>query len=321
MDHPESWAVLKWTPLKILWGGHQAVILFFVLSGFSLFVMMEKTSHTMRGIAGYAAARIIRLYPTYIASLSLVGALLWLIKPGFSPSVGTILSHFGMVGEFDFNAINPPIWSIVHEMRISLIFPLLFLSIVRWPGATVVTTLLSSMALAVVLWTESRLQHLLVSGYLSYAMTTHYTTMFAVGAVVARFRKEILARLQDTRPGAAFIILALALYMYPFDNPWNMGQRFAGDLGIMAGAVGLILFALRNPALFVARPLQYLGRISYSLYLTHFACVSAVLWVVGKEGNSTLIWAGSIMLAIPAAHLVNVVVEQRSQAWSRRIRT
>jgi peptidoglycan/LPS O-acetylase OafA/YrhL len=110
------------------------------------------------------------------------------------------------------------------------------------------------------------------------------------------------------------------VYMYPFDNPWNMGQRFAGDLAIMVGALGLIIFALRHPRLFEARPVQYLGRISYSLYLTHFGCISLVLWAASASGQPWIIWGVSVPLSIAVAHLMHVVIERPSQKLSRTLR-
>ncbi|MNU37766.1 Acyltransferase family protein [compost metagenome] len=322
MNHPESWAVLKWSPLRILWGGHQAVILFFALSGFSLYVMMEKTPISSRGVAGYFAARITRLYPTYIASLIAVGALLWLMKSGFHPGLASIIDHVTMIGEFDSNAINPPIWSIVHEMRISLIFPLVFLCARGWPTGTLAITSSLSVALATLFWVELDTQNVLAAKALSYATTAHYTTIFAFGAVMARYRREILSLLETLsfRLEAHLLALILTAYMYPFDNPWNIGQRFAGDLAIMVGAMGLIAFALRRPGFFGARPVQYLGRISYSLYLVHFGCISAVLWAAGENGSPWMIWGVSIPLSIAAAHLMHVAVERPSQKLSRNVR-
>jgi hypothetical protein len=36
-----------------------------------------------------------------------------------------------MIGEFDVEAINPPIWTLVHEARLSLLFPLIYLAVAK----------------------------------------------------------------------------------------------------------------------------------------------------------------------------------------------
>jgi hypothetical protein len=41
-------------------------------------------------------------------------------------TAGTLIGHLLMIGEFDVEAINPPIWTLVHEARLSLLFPLIY---------------------------------------------------------------------------------------------------------------------------------------------------------------------------------------------------
>lgn len=42
------WSTLKWLPVRLFWSGHQAVILFFVLSGFSLALMLRGNGQATR---------------------------------------------------------------------------------------------------------------------------------------------------------------------------------------------------------------------------------------------------------------------------------
>jgi Predicted acyltransferases len=322
MSDKDLWGDLKWLPIRILWGGHQAVILFFVLSGFSLYVMWER-SPGLRNLGGYIASRIARLYPTYIASLLLAGGVLWLTTPGFDISLRSALSHLLMVGDFDFNAVNPPIWSIIHEMRISLVFPVIFYAALRWPISTMVLTVGFSTALGLFTLSNERMNMLNAAGLSSWMMSVHYATMFAAGAALARVRSRFLASTASSwpMPKSVFLILALGLYMYPFDNPWNAGERLLGDLVIMVGSGALLILALATPHALSAAPLRFLGRISFSLYLTHHACITAAKWLAGGEqANNWILWAVSIALAFPAAYLMYLLVERPSQQLGRWIR-
>ena len=38
-----------------------------------------------------------------------------------------------MIGQFDVEAINPPIWTLVYEARLSLLFPLIYLAVTGGP--------------------------------------------------------------------------------------------------------------------------------------------------------------------------------------------
>lgn len=45
-DNKELWATAQLPPFGLLFSGHQAVIVFFVLSGFALYLMCERASLT-----------------------------------------------------------------------------------------------------------------------------------------------------------------------------------------------------------------------------------------------------------------------------------
>lgn len=320
MSDKELWSILNWSSLRVLWGGHQAVILFFTLSGFSLYVMCERTSGA-REYLSYAAARVIRLYPTYIMSILLAAVCLWATKPEFNPPMATLMGHISMIGTFDFRAINPPIWSITHEMRISLAFPIIFICALRFPVITLAITSAISISLAAALWIPSSIEGFIVNRVLSYAQTCHYTTMFVAGAVLAKYRGKMISSLSgawNLRKTAMLIGCAI-LYMYPFDNPWNAGQRFAGDLAIMVGALGLMSMAMAHPGVLERGVFQYFGKISYSLYLTHNICLALVVWFVGAD-RPAVIWPLTVVMALPVAHLTYMMIEGPSQRWSRVFR-
>lgn len=62
------------TPLHVLWQGHTAVVLFFVLSGFVLYLLLAKATLST---PAYVAKRVVQLYLPYLAAivLGIIGAL------------------------------------------------------------------------------------------------------------------------------------------------------------------------------------------------------------------------------------------------------
>lgn len=153
------WSTLKWLPVRLFWSGHQAVILFFVLSGFSLALMLRGNGQATR--TRYWLARVARLYPPYVASLlvamlgyGLLRAAGFDWKPGWmnvvAPEVSPeyLAAHAAMVGKFATWTINPPIWSIVHEMRLSLVFPVLLWLTLRFDWGALLIGAAGSVAYA-----------------------------------------------------------------------------------------------------------------------------------------------------------------------------
>src|ERR1043165_7640264 len=55
-------AALEASPLRLLWAGHAAVILFFVLSGFVLTLQLERSHSGASAYAVYVVRRLSRLY-------------------------------------------------------------------------------------------------------------------------------------------------------------------------------------------------------------------------------------------------------------------
>jgi peptidoglycan/LPS O-acetylase OafA/YrhL len=127
---------LSYTPFAALWAGGQAVTIFFVLSGFALHRMLAQGAISY---PGYAARRIIRLWIPYAAVITLacisiqaIGSQKIAVQSGWMNSfLGVSLSpqlltqHLLMVGVFDTKPLDFVVWSLVLEMRMSLVFPII----------------------------------------------------------------------------------------------------------------------------------------------------------------------------------------------------
>ena len=322
------WGYLKWSPLKILWSGHQAVILFFVLSGFAL-VRMWQSIKSNRYDA-YFVSRVARLFPPYMASVLLALAAYYLVsgvvewdkgwmnvpKPEFS--FQSLINHALMIGQFNTSEINPPIWSIVHEMRISIAFPLIYLLVSRFGGAAVACFYTMS---AWIGW--AMLGNVQLSALQGDAIQTlHYSTFFAVGAFIA-LRQEFFSRMFKKivgLPRAALWIVALMLYAYPFDNPWNLGYRAFGDLATGVGSALIVGLVLTMSSNVLVRFGGYLGKISYSLYLNHILVLNLSLLFLYRSFGATVVWVATIVGAVILSSVMHRVVEVPAISASRFLR-
>lgn len=328
-----TWAAVKWTPLRLLWAGHQAVILFFVLSGFSLFILLKSLESSPERTPRFWLARWLRLYPAYAASLLFASASYALLAMGHAwPSAGLYVPqaevsakqwwlHLTLVGEFNTGLINPPVWSIVHEMRISLLFPAIAWLVERLRYHAAVAGVMCSLAIAFCNW-----DHPQTYGNNSIAMslfnTLHYCTFFIVGALLAKYRLLLISwiRAHRTQLLPTAPIVALTLYGYGFDETWTSGEIMLGDLLVGAGATGIMLLALAFPILNRFRVLHFLGKISYSLYLVHFTCFGIICVVFFEKLPNPVLWLMVVVLSLVVASIAWLLIEKPALKWSRAVR-
>ena len=141
--------LLDATPLRALFNGRDAVIFFFVLSG--LVLTRTLTNGAAPGFPVFAARRAVRLCVPAAAAV-VFSALLyqvfqnpaagrdpgdWLAAAGWTqaPSLADILRQSFMLcldGGFQLDGV---LWSLAHELRLSILLPLLAVAAMRWdPG-------------------------------------------------------------------------------------------------------------------------------------------------------------------------------------------
>lgn len=297
--------------------GHPAVILFFVLSGFVLALPQMSGCQPIYRI--YAWRRFCRIWIPYAACVSaaMLGALwlggfkdlplsqwAWIMwtKP---PSYGEIVQHAVLIDNFKSHAFNASIWSLVHEMRISLIFPLIAAMVMR---RTVRRSLLLVVCCTLLAVTASKL-NARSSSLNSYATTLHYCGMFIVGAVLAKHHVALRQWVEMLSGWRRIGLLMVAVIFYTSDG-WHRTMRFSAtpfcDLLTTGGAAALIMLALGSKALTHWFPV-WLGKISYSLYLWH----QPVLLATVKLGWNIV----PLPALLAIGGVLSVAVATASQKW------
>lgn len=293
--------------LEWLLYGHLAVVIFIVVSGFSLAVAPARHEWELRGLSRFAHRRAWRILPPYWAALAMSLAMAWLVVP--QPEIGepTIKSVivFGTLFQDVFGAPSPngAFWSIAVEAHLYAVFPLLLL--VRRRAGALVTV---GAALVPVVVVGLLAPHAALVNDLM-RLTPQFTVLFALGLVTAgaaRFSGRTrflpwhwLALL------AGVPILVTLVVLGPL---WWDTHLFWIDL-ISGPAAALLLAAVatRSAPLLVRvldlRPLRALGLFSYSLYLIHAPLVVSINEKIVRgrvaEGLPTL--AVTMALAVPTA--------------------
>jgi peptidoglycan/LPS O-acetylase OafA/YrhL len=264
-------AAPAWLFDSVFEAGHFGVSIFFALSGFVIAHSLRNADATPRFAGKFILRRSIRLDPPYWATIALViaqQALEARIKGTAISDVSAaqIAAHvFYLTDVLGYPQITSVFWTLCFEIQFYLGFVVLlmverFLS--RRFGARIGGIVRIGMFLAA-LAGALQFYHGLYAGV---ALIMWHA--FFVG--VAAYWAGQGAR-SWTLPLAALILVMVA-------------KGSVGD-AISATTAGALYLAFRTGRLTTAlskAPLQWLGMISYSLYLIHNTVTGSAFWVIGK---------------------------------------
>lgn len=337
----EAGSVIAWlftrTPLAALFAGGSAVILFFVLSGFVLalpFVAGRAPSY-----GRFVVRRICRIYLPYLSVLP-ISALLWLAVANraapettgwFSTlwmqdvTLSQMIGYILMTGFSYHMTVDFVVWSLIHEMRISLVFPVLVFLVI---GGRIAPRL--AVVMVISLGSASLLKVMLnrVAPGLgpmilrSWLETLSYAWLFVLGIAMAAHHRRLAAMIPVLSPLQYYgvVVIAACLYTVRYLDPALAHSPFR-NLFVGAGAAVFIALALAaKPSAWINGPaIKFLGRISYSLYLFHPLVLLALVHGLGPllpwPLIAVLVLGGSILVAWLAWRFI----EQPAMQLGRRL--
>lgn len=321
--------------IPLLTSGNAAVMMFFVLSGFVLTLpqMVPKPA----SYPAYAVRRICRIYLPYLAALAVALLGCWrfhglqLYGDRFritwrdAPSISGIAQHLAFLGRYDVYAYNTPIWSLVHEMRISLIFPLLCLVSLRmraWVAFLVAVSLQAAARLV-----DRFSGPYTGGGYpgvpsIFWSLTVSFCGIFLVGSILARHREKIVAWLTRLPSWLLTVLLVVSIGLYQYNAALHI-PRFLRDFVAGLGAAYFIMLAL-VPGGWLSRflrlrPLRWLGKVSYSLYLVHMPILMTLAILLYKKAPPGPMVVPFVALSLLAAAAFHRWVEVPSMRLGRTL--
>jgi len=332
--------LLKYSPLRLVIAGHEAVVFFFLLSGFVL--MLPILRNGFQPFRSYAIRRIFRIYIPYLGAVGLAALLRaslskpdlsgsgysgWIAEQWHTPLTWqTALQHILLIGTFDTNSLNPVIWSLVHEMRISLVFPLLAYAVLRWNWKIVIALCPVIAVLGFGVHHLAFVDPRLWGGWFQMLDSLRYVPMFLIGALLAKHRRFLIEVWRERRrlPQALFVSGGLAAYTYPYwllPRSGLLHMPFMDEFAALAGAAVFLTAAIasrRWAQALQAKPVLFLGRVSYSLYLYHFVILLAVVWTVPAGTPIVLIWMLVVAISLAVAAAAYRWVELPAIGWGKR---
>ncbi|MDP9183754.1 MAG: acyltransferase [Actinomycetota bacterium] len=332
-----SWAV----------GGYLGVDVFFVLSGYLITGVLLSTHRSFWGYRQFLVRRAVRLVPALVVAMTGVTVVSLATSMG-APTARCGAASLGYVMNLPFAehlgcpAMWHITWSLAAEQQFYLLWPLLLATLAlvlrrlrpeslagRGHGLAVAAVVcLAAYAVEVCWQLVARVQGGVVTAELAYGPGGRCLVLL-VGCSLALWRAaRRAAHRPDRATGSASVVLAsVAALVWCFVTGALGSDLKALVPLVVVGVASLALVSalLRSPTTSVAarvlgaRPVAWLGRVSYSLYLWHEVAYRLAETVAPRGTPVAEVLRFSLALLFAAAS--HRWVEQPSQRWWAARRT
>lgn len=256
-------------------GGQAGVMLFFMLTGFLIARLHLGQEFTKSNLLEYAFKRVARVYPLFIIIAALPSFLSWSGFPGkiAMSDIASFSAYLGQITLIDRG------YGVLWTIQIEFIFYIAFVAI--WFAA-------SKAGSAVIAASLLAITCLLVAGGLSYGYDffnrCHY---FVFGVVIAIFANSKPVSNSTRLKSVVGVLLLISVpVMFPKFSKIFLGLEVDSWRSYIVMVQFLFLFIIAVSdryylsAILSCRPLRWVGKVSYSLYLIHYFVLLPFLeWV------------------------------------------
>jgi len=283
--------------------GAFGVSLFFVLSAYLIteLLLREKEVVGSLDVKSFYIRRILRIWPLYFFFLALAAALQWFV-PG---------QHIGWRAGLMFSALAGNWYIVFLGFPSSVIFPLWSVSIeeqfyLTWPLIVRRVSQTTIAAIAVGLLGVATAVRFYLGAHHRFESEIWCNTLVQLDPIAAGILIAVLLRgavPQLSRLARAAMILAgvaclatAANYFGIKNDPLTITRIVLGYPTVALGGVLLLLAVLRESAS-PAKPLVYLGRISYGLYVFHVLGLTISDYIVPDQTASLARYSLRVLVA------------------------
>ena len=326
----DAWWWVSETPLRLATDGTQAVLLFFVLSGLVVALPALRAGFTKFSWKKYFGSRFLRLYIPAWGALALAAILIFCI-PRMSSNVtsnywldDTNAKHiqfWTLIQDATLmkvgNAADNVLWSLRWEIIFSLLLPLFVLAAVLIKRSWIAFALAMAGCVA------------LTIGDPNHANAAFYLPVFMMGTLMAS-RLDAIQEWSARRSKRFWITaLSISLFFMVACQVFSFAAPPSSVIGgllwslVGLGAAGIILCAIGFASFsgfLNRRPNQFLGKISFSLYLIHVPIIATLAFTLG-DAQWWLVGIIGLPLSLAAATVFHRYVEVPSQRLAHRVGT
>lgn len=322
------------SPLHFFWSDGQAVILFFILSGFVLALPYYSTEKKEPNYVPFFFKRIVRLYlPCLVIICISLLFRFFIYTPNQTILAGSwvkmmwthtidknFLVNLFILKPAFLDYVDRALWSLNPEIKLSLILPFFSLFIRRLSRLQSVGFIF----LYVVLY--HGLVRVGVQNFWPDFVTLYYLTYFLIGVLLCKYRILLKNLVNSSNHIVTFILLTIAIYLYTFQySAWwiyqplyKMGSKITDQLAAAGGLI-ILIFALSDRFIWLYNHKLsiYLGKLSFSIYLVHTIVITSLFYLLSQYLTPWLIVLFSFLLTFPASWVFYKTVEHPSALLSK----
>jgi peptidoglycan/LPS O-acetylase OafA/YrhL len=207
---------------------------------------------------------------------------------------------FGLSGDTFMDSV---IWSLVYEMRISLLFPVLYFLCRKSPLTVTGVACVVCVLMQAVMKSHHMALYVGEGLWQSLVLTLYYVPFFLLGICVYHYRmwiKQTVSKLNRWQI-TVFSLLVLALALDKHDV--LIALSGVGPMALAWSRAGVCQFLSHK--LFV-----FMGRISYSLYLVHMLVMASLMQTLYGRASPLFMALAMLMLSPLVAYIFYVCVER-----------
>lgn len=340
------------TNIRLIRNGYLAVDLFFILSGFVIYSSYASRIASVANFRRFICLRFFRVYPLHLATLIVLLGFelvkLWsqhsglmelgLQAPFNGPnSPASFVENLALIqglGVFDQLTWNVPSWSISCEFFAYLVFGILALS--GWLTGRLAFLLFIAFGIAGYCFV------VIVHGNLN-ATYDHGIIRclagFFLGTAIFRFTRHARETIRGQYPSIGIAQLALGAAFLLIAS-MSSGPGIIAVIPVFAGLVGLLQFDTGIVAKILMSPaVQFLGRISYSVYMVQYVFLYAETAVLKRvmhipstidpvtlipvlqtsQSIGDILAGGSLVFIVAISALTYRFIESPARNWGRTL--
>ncbi len=317
---PVAQSLPEFRLLRTFAQGDNAVLMFFVISGFVLFFSLERYRNAEHPIARFLIARVFRIYPAAIVTVLIVVVLVAITARPFQgqTSIDLVMVLKNML-LLDTN-INGVMWTLKIELLAAPIIVAAYFAYRRFGIGFLWALLAVFTALS------------FVRSFNTMANTaTLGLHAFIFGMILAAAGQNWCENLSRSGATALFVIATFGFFASAPVLGWASHWKTLFAIGFAGIMIVLAAFKDVGPGL-ASRTARFLGKISYGFYLLHPLALFALEQPEIQNTISRLVVSGmspslvllltfllSVLVIIPLAYLLLLTVEYPGIALGQRV--
>jgi peptidoglycan/LPS O-acetylase OafA/YrhL len=287
--------------LSIPWG-HYGVNLFFMISGFVIFMTLHRVRYPM----DFVVSRFSRLFPAYWAAVAVTFLFTHAFElPNKTVSLPTAgMNLFMLHGLFRIPHVDGVYWTLEIEL---LFYALAFILYATKQLERIHTILMLLLGLRLSYFLANELLGIELSWTLSHLLLLPYIAWFALGIMIYR---RIMMPTETA--GKDWLVILSAIAQLGVVEGYGLALLAAFFTAILLSAAKGRLPILNNPVLI------WLGTISYTLYLLHENIGWGVIRRAELHGlDPSIAIFAAICIALAIATVMTKFIEKPAMRWIR----